>query len=203
MLHDFMVWLVQTIGVLGYPGIVVLMAIESSFFPLPSEIVIPPAGFLVAQGRMSMVLVILAGTVGSVIGAWVNYALAATLGRKVLLKWGKWFFISEEKFLASERFFRRHGEIGTFIGRLLPVVRHLISFPAGLARMSLPRFTFFTAAGAALWVTILAIIGYLVGENRDLVQEWSKTAAFWVIIGCTVLIVGYVKWKRHSSSLPS
>ncbi|MBU2214033.1 DedA family protein [Patescibacteria group bacterium] len=197
MLESIITWLVQTIGTIGYPGIVLLMGLESSFFPFPSEVVIIPAGYLAHQGDMNLAAVIIAGILGSLLGAWVNYAIAISVGRAALLKWGKWIFLPEEKLLRVEKFLRTHGEIGTFIGRLIPVIRQYISFPAGLAKMPLARFSFYTGLGAGLWVTILAVIGYSVGENEELVRQWSQTALFWILIGCGVLVLGY--WKLRKS----
>lgn len=196
MLHALITWLVDTIGVLGYPGIVILMALESSFFPFPSEVVMVPAGYLAQQGEMNLWVAIAMGIAGSLIGAWVNYYLARTLGRAALLKWGHWFLLSEEKFVRVEQYLKRHGEIGTFIGRLIPVIRQYISFPAGIVRMSLLRFSLFTALGAGLWVTILTLIGYYVGENQELVSAWSRTALFWVLLLCGGLILIYWKLRR-------
>jgi len=196
MLESIITWLVQTIGTLGYPGIVLLMGLESSFFPFPSEVVIIPAGYLAHQGDMNLAAVIIAGIFGSLLGAWVNYAIAITFGRTALLKWGKWIFLPEEKFVRVESFLKTHGEIGTFIGRLIPVIRQYISFPAGVAKMPLARFSFYTGLGAGLWVTILAVIGYSVGENEELVRQWSQTALFWVLVGCSALILIYWKLKK-------
>ena len=196
MIESLIVWLVDTIGVLGYPGIVLLMGLESSFFPFPSEVIIIPAGYLAQQGEMNLSTIIIAGILGSLLGAWVNYAIAVTVGRTALLKWGKWIFLPEEKFVRVEKFLKDHGEIGTFIGRLIPVIRQYISFPAGLAKMPLARFSFYTGLGAGLWVTILAVIGYSVGENEALVREWSQTAMFWVFVGCLVLVLGYWKLRK-------
>jgi len=196
MLHTLIQWLVETIGVLGYPGIVILMGLESSFFPFPSEVVMIPAGYLAQQGEMSLPLVIVMGIIGSLLGAWLNYAIAVTAGRAALIKWGKWILLPPEKFEKVERSFLRHGEISTFIGRFIPGVRQYISFPAGVTRMSLARFTFFTGLGAGLWVTILALIGYYVGENEELVAAWSQKALFWVLIGCVVVVVIYLKFYR-------
>ena len=135
-MHDIIIWLVNTIGDLGYPGIFLLMAMESSIFPIPSELVMPPAGYLAHQGKMDMTLVILSGTLGSLAGAYANYFVASWLGRGLLIKYGHKVFIREAHIDRVERFFLKHGEVSTFIGRLLPVIRHLISIPAGLARMN-------------------------------------------------------------------
>ena len=195
MLHSLITWLVDTVGAIGYPGIVLLMGLESSFFPFPSEVVMVPAGYLASQGQMDLVAVIVCGIIGSLVGAWLNYYIAYKAGRAALLKWGHRIFLPEEKFLKMEQYLQEHGEIGTFIGRLIPVVRQYISFPAGVIRMNILRFSFFTALGAGLWVTILALIGYYVGENQELVAQWSKTAMFWVAIGCGGLVVVYWKVK--------
>lgn len=196
MLQSFAQWLVSTIGALGYPGIVLLMAVESSFIPFPSEVVMIPAGYLARQGQMNLGVAILCGTLGSVLGAWVNYAIAILLGRKAFLKYGHWFLVSPEKFERAERFLLAHGEIGTFVGRIIPVVRQYISFPAGLAKMPLGRFTLWTGLGAGFWVTVLALIGYAVGDNKELVRQWSQTATLWAIGGCIVLVWLYMKWKK-------
>ena len=196
MLSELITWLVSIIGSLGYPGIVILMGLESSFFPFPSEVVVIPAGYLASQGEMNLGLVIIAGTFGSVLGALFNYYLAVTLGRAVLLKHGRYFFIDEKKFAKVEKFLRDHGEFGTFIGRLIPVVRQYISFPAGLVRMNKARFTLFTAAGAMLWMTVLALIGYVLGENEDLVAQASQEAIFWMLVFVAVASIIYWKWKH-------
>jgi len=196
MLQTFAQWLVDTIGTLGYPGIIILMTVESSFIPFPSEVVMIPAGYLAKQGQMHMGTAIVCGMIGSILGAWVNYAIAATLGRKAFLKYGHWFMVSPEKFQRAERFLLEHGEISTFVGRIIPVVRQYISFPAGLAKMPLLRFTVWTGLGAGFWVTVLALIGYAVGGNEALVRQWSQTATLWAVGGCIVLLWLYVQWRR-------
>ena len=144
MLESFIHWLLERFRDLGYPGIVILMAIESSFLPLPSELVMPPAGYLAAKGELSFVLAIACGVVGSILGALANYGLAHWLGRAVVRRIGKYVWISEKSLERSERYFAEHGEISTFMGRMLPVVRHLISIPAGVANMNLAKFITFT-----------------------------------------------------------
>lgn len=203
-LQTFLNWLVNTISSMGYPGIVILMFIESTFIPLPSELVIPPAGYLISQNQMSWVGLILSGTVGSLLGALFNYAIAVYLGRPFILKYGKYFGISQKHFIKGEIFFQRHGNISTFVGRLILGVRHYISFPAGLARMDLKKFCFYTAFGAGIWVWVLAYIGYLVGNNREKVMEVSKQWGLYILIGCTLLILAYIFWhksKQKTSNL--
>lgn len=187
-MHELINWLVQTIGTLGYPGIFILMAMESSVIPIPSELVMPPAGYLAQQGQMNMFLAILCGTAGSLIGAYANYFAAHYLGRPLVLKYGKYVWITEEKFARVETFFKNHGEVSTFIGRLLPVVRHLISLPAGLAGMNHIKFSLYTLLGAGLWVTVLSYIGYFIGANRELIMKYSHQA----LIGAVILSAGII-----------
>jgi membrane protein DedA with SNARE-associated domain len=195
-MHELITWLVQTIGAMGYPGIFLLMAMESSVIPIPSEVVMPPAGYLAQQGQMSMTFVILCGTAGSLVGAYVNYFAAHYLGRPLILKYGKYVWISEEKFSKVERFFKDHGEISTFIARLLPVVRHLISLPAGLVGMNHLKFSLYTLLGAGIWVTVLSYIGYFIGANQELIVKYSHQALIAVVIASAVIIFLYVRNHR-------
>lgn len=200
MLHTLVNWLLETIGALGYPGIFLLMAMESSVIPVPSELVMPPAGYLIHEGRMAWLPTILAGTLGSLAGAYANYFAAHYLGRPLILKYGRYVLIPPDKFQRVEAFFLRHGEISTFIGRLLPVVRHLISIPAGVAGMNHLRFSLYTLLGAGIWCSILTWIGYVIGQNRELVMAWSHRALLWVLIACCVLITVYV-WRHRRRAL--
>jgi membrane protein DedA with SNARE-associated domain len=195
-MHTLIQWLLDTIGAMGYPGILLLMAMESSVIPVPSELVMPPAGFLAYQGRMNMAAVILCGTFGSLIGAYVNYFVSHYLGRPLILKYGKYVLIPPDKFERVERFFLQHGEISTFIGRLLPVIRHLISIPAGVAGMNHLKFSLYTLLGAGIWCTILALIGYAIGENQQLIMQYSHNALLWVILFSVTLIAVYV-WRQR------
>lgn len=188
----FVTFLVNTVGKLGYAGVVLLMALESSFVPFPSEVVVPPAGYLASKGEMNLFLVILAGTVGSILGALLNYWIASRFGRDFLLKYSKYFFIDKEKFDKFEVFFNTHGEITTFVGRLIPVIRQYISFPAGLVRMDLKKFIFYTGLGAAIWCTILAYVGYFVGNNIDIIKENVDHIMIFVFPALFLLVALYV-----------
>jgi membrane protein DedA with SNARE-associated domain len=192
----FFSWLVNTIGSMGYPGIMLLMFVESTFIPLPSELVIPPAGYLIFQQQMSWTGVIISGTTGSVLGALVNYGIAVYLGRPFILRYGKYFGITEGHFRKGEVFFLKHGNISTFIGRLILGVRHYISFPAGLCRMNLLKFCFYTAFGASIWVWILAYIGYFVGNNKEEIMAMSRQWSVYVILACIGLIAVYIFWNK-------
>ena len=205
MLSTFFHWLADTILRLGYPGIMVLMAIESSVLPLPSELVMPPAGYLAAKGQMNSVLAVGVGTLGSVIGALVNYALALFVGEPLLRKYGKYVLVSARSLDRTEAFFRRHGEISTLIGRLLPVVRHLISIPAGVSRMNLGRFIFFTALGAGLWCAILTYLGWIIGRHGEQVETVigpyvHHTFLTYILPGVVLLLAAYVLWRRRGQS---
>ncbi len=199
-MQELITWLVTTIGALGYPGIFILMAMESSVIPIPSELVMPPAGYLAQQGQMNMAVAILCGTAGSLVGAYLNYFAAHYLGRPLVLKYGKYVWITEEKFAKVEKYFRDHGEISTFIGRLLPVVRHLISIPAGLAGMNHMKFSLYTLFGAGIWVTVLSYIGYFIGANQELIMKYSHQALIGVVIVSAVIIYFYVRAHRKKQA---
>lgn len=193
-------WLVDTVGRLGYAGIILLMGLESSFIPFPSEVVVPPAGYLASQGKMNIIIVIICGIAGSVIGSLINYWIASRFGREFLLKHSKFFFIDTEKFAKFESFFHTHGEITTFVGRLIPVIRQYISFPAGLARMDLKKFVFYTALGAAVWCVILAYVGYFVGSNIDIIKENIDHIMFFLIPALILLVITYIFiYKKRKS----
>jgi membrane protein DedA with SNARE-associated domain len=198
-MHAVIDWLLTTIGAMGYPGIFALMAMESSVIPIPSELVMPPAGYLAHQGELNVWLAILCGTMGSLVGAYINYFAAHYLGRPLILKYGKYVWITEEKFAKVETFFHKHGEISTFIGRLLPVVRHLISLPAGLAGMNHGKFALYTLLGAGIWVTVLTWIGWFIGKEQVLIMRYSHQAVIGVVIFSAVLIAVYV-WRDKRKS---
>ncbi len=194
-------WLVDTIGRMGYTGIISLMFLESSFFPFPSEVVMPPAGYLAWKGEMSLSLVLISGIAGSLLGALFNYWVAVKLGRPFLLKYGKFFFVSPESINKADEFFSKHGHVSTLVGRLLPVIRQYISLPAGIARMPLKTFTIFTTIGAGSWVVVLTFAGYFLGEHQNLLKEYLHI----ITIACAsiaVIISGgyYLFLKRRKKS---
>ncbi len=208
MLDSFIDWLLNLFRGMGYPGIVALMAVESSFLPLPSELVMPPAGYLAAKGEMSFALAVACGVVGSVTGALANYGLAWWLGRAFFLRLGRYALITEKGLDRSERYFAAHGEISTFLGRMLPVVRHLISIPAGIARMHLGRFVLFTGLGALVWCTILTWIGWFIGSREDVILEvlnqearrYAGRAALIVLPFLALIAAGYIWWYRRRAA---
>lgn len=196
IIDSFVSWIVETIGAMGYPGIVALMFLESSFFPFPSEVVMVPAGYLASKGEMNIFFVILAGIGGSVLGALFNYYLAMRLGRPLIIKYGRYVGITERVFGKVEDYFKEHGEISIFIGRLIVGIRQYISLPAGLSRMRLDRFVIYTALGAGIWVIILTVIGYLVGSNEELIRVYVRKSTLYLLGFAALLAYFYVRYKR-------
>ena len=197
LLGTIVLTIVNIVGKLGYIGIVAMMFLESSFFPFPSEVVIPPSGYLAYQGQMNIFMVIACGILGSILGALFNYWLAIRLGRPLLIKYGRYVGFTEKAFNKVEYYFREHGEISTFAGRLIPGIRQYISFPAGLSRMNLWHFTLFTGLGAGIWVVILAFIGYFVGNNLELIQQYSHQSLLYIASALAVILLFYIwSYKR-------
>ena len=198
MIHELAQQLVDLIFDWGYLGIFIMMAIESSFIPFPSEIVLVPAGYLAYKGDMGIVPIMASSLAGALVGSYVNYFLAFTLGRKFLLRYGKYFFIKKETLLKMEEYFKVHGHISTFTGRLIPGVRQLISIPAGLAKMDLKEFTLFTFLGAGIWALILVLLGYFIGQNQELIQEYLKQITLGIVF--VLLIVGVLYFRHHKKN---
>ncbi|HIQ46486.1 MAG TPA: DedA family protein [Sulfurovum sp.] len=202
MIHEIANTIVSYIGDMGYWGIFLLMFLESTFFPFPSEIIMIPAGYLAFKGEMNIYLVILIGIAGSLGGALLNYYLARSLGRKLILKFGKYVFIKEKTLDKLDTFFAKHGEISTFTGRLIPGIRQLISLPAGLARMNIATFSFYTSLGAGIWVIVLVVVGYLVGSNEALISEYLKSATVIALVSVMFITIFYiVRYKRRKEIL--
>ncbi|MGE5420856.1 MAG: DedA family protein [Chloroflexota bacterium] len=181
---------------LNYFTIALLMAIESTFLPLPSEIVIPFAAWKAAQGDLNIFLVVLFGTIGALCGSLINYTLAFYLGRPIVYafaesKIGRFFLLSREKVQHAEDYFIKNGKTSTFIGRLVPGIRHLISIPAGLAKMNLRDFILFTFIGAGLWNIILGLIGYFMYEAKDQIYTYIDD----ILIGVGIAFVAYLVYK--------
>jgi len=198
--------LLSTIGSLGYFGIFVLMTIESSLIPFPSEVVLIPAGALISQGKMSFILVFIASLLGSLTGAFFNYFLALYIGRPAfeffIDNYGKFLLLNKSKLKKTDAFFIKHGEITTFVGRLIPVIRQLISLPAGFTKMDIKKFALFTALGAGIWSFILIYIGILFGNNLELIKQNLNSLTYLLILISAIIIVVYliIYKKRKLSS---
>ena len=206
LLEVWFIWVKQG----GYPVIILLMAMESSIIPIPSEIIIPPAAFLAAQGDLNVWVVILAGTIGSYLGAAIGYWLCFAIGRPLILRFGKYFLIPPDKLERAERWLERYETGGVFFARLLPVIRHLISYPAGLVRMNFWKFSLATITGSAIWCSVLAYLGAKAYEVQpDLISNvdgWStfiKSRSHWLIIFVAVLAILYLIVLRLSTRRPA
>ncbi len=194
---------------LNYFSLTILMALESSIVPVPSELVVPPAAYMAAEGRMTMLGVLFFSTLGCMIGASVNYVCSYTLGRPVIYAFansriGHLLLLNEEKLQRAEHFFNKRGEMATLIGRLLPVIRHLISIPAGLSRMNYGRFLFYTALGSAIWNAILAALGWYFqsmvpyDQLQAKVTEYERPILWSIIIIVAILLIVFI--IRHHKS---
>ena len=221
MLHDLINWLHGLVPMYlgwvenwGYPGVIILMAMESSIFPVPSEVVIPPAAILAASGgKMTLAGVIAAGTFGSWLGSAITYWVALFVGRPVVLRWGKYFFIPPEKLERAERFMHRYEAGGIFFARLLPVIRHLISIPAGIIRMGFLKFSILTTVGAAIWCSVLAWLGGRVGDklraegknplDPEALVSAVKHESHWIIAAVLVVCVLYFVGMKLTSERAS
>jgi membrane protein DedA with SNARE-associated domain len=179
-----------------YYSVCLLMAIESSFIPFPSEIVVPPAAWKVASGELNMALVLFSATLGAIIGALFNYYIALHLGRKVIYKLAgtrlaHLMLINAESVEKSEKFFLKYGAVSTFVGRLIPAIRQLISLPAGLARMKMAPFLFYTTLGALIWNIVLALMGYYLFSQKELLEKYYHLISIGgLVLG--LLLVGYL-----------
>jgi membrane protein DedA with SNARE-associated domain len=187
----------------GYLGIIVLMAMESSIFPVPSEIVIPPAAFLAAQGKLSFTGVVLAGTLGSYLGAAITYWVSRLIGRPLIARYGRFVFINPKKLEQAEHWLNRYEAGGVFFARLLPVVRHLISIPAGIVRMNFKVFSFVTIVGSGIWCWILAYLGAkayrlepeLLSDPEKMIH-FIKTQSYWIVLIVVLFAVLYLLTLR-------
>lgn len=197
MLAEMAQWLVDIIFDMGYWGIFLLMGIESSFVPFPSEIILIPAGYLAAKGDMNVIMVFIASLGGSLTGALINYYGALWIGRSVLESYGKYFFIKPAALHKMDDFFEKHGHISTFTGRLIPGIRQLISIPAGLTRMDMKTFLLYTSLGAGIWSIILIALGYSIGENEELIKEYLHQITYIVVVSMLFLLATYFYFHKR------
>jgi len=197
---------------MNYGTITLLMAVESSFIPFPSEVVVPPAAYKASQASndMSIILIVVFATLGAIIGALVNYYLALWLGRPLIHKFadsrvGRMCLLSSQKVQQAEDYFVKHGKASTFIGRLVPAIRQLISIPAGLARMKLTTFLLFTTLGAVIWNSILALLGYLAHGQSALIEKYSSQLSYVLLVLGALFVIylvysGFIKKKKTQNA---
>jgi len=198
LILDYLVILIDKIG---YGGIFIGMFLESTFVPIPSEIIMIPIGIAASYGKYNINLAIFVGVAGNLCGAIFNYYLAIHYGRPILDKIGKYFFVKKTTILLIEKFFAKHGSFSTFTGRLIPGVRHYISLPAGIARMHFGKFCFYTTTGSALWVTILTYMGFFIGENKEFIKEYLNIVIIICLTLCMILALIYIRiTKRKATS---
>lgn len=199
MLKGLIDWYLAALDTGGYPLIALLMAVESSIVPLPSEVVIPPAAHLAhTKGQFSMLGIVIAGTVGSWVGASVMYWASRLAGRPLILRYGKYFLVTPEKVHGAERWAQRFGSMGIFIARLLPVVRHLIGIPAGIVCMNFKLYSLYTLLGSAIWSAILCWVGVVAGQDQQLMSGSMHRISLW--LGGAVMVLGalyYFFVHRH------
>lgn len=197
MSEQFTEYLLELMGQLDYLAIFLLMAAESSILPVPSELVMIPAGYLAATGKLDVWLALLAANAGSVAGSVGSYYLALWLGRPFLLRFGKYVLIDKAHLDKTEEFLRAHGEISIFTGRFLPGIRHLISLPAGLGRMRMGRFILYTLVGASMWNAVLLVLGYVIGENQAWVRDNMALVIWSAVAFAAATVIGYIYWQRR------
>lgn len=180
---------ISAISSMGYLGVGFLMILESMIFPIPSELVMPFAGFLIAEGKMTFFWVILSSIIGSLIGSFLSYYIGLKGGKKFLIKYGKYFLLNKEHLIKTEKWFSKKGELTIFIGRLVPVVRHFISIPAGFGKMNLKKFTLYTVLGAGMWNFFLTYIGFILGNNWDKIKHYSDYFSWGILIILVVALI--------------
>lgn len=193
----------SVISSLGYAGIFFMMVLESMVFPVPSELVMPFAGFLAYRGDFNLILIVICSTLGSIVGSLLSYYIGKRWGYTLVLSYGKYFLVDEEDLEKTVSWFSKRGEITIFASRLVPVVRHLISLVAGVGKMNLKKFSFYTIVGAAIWNAILAYLGYLLGENwhevTKYVDELSIVVVILLIIGCLYFVYRHLTKRKKSA----
>ncbi len=204
MLIEFFNFLLKITENLGHLGVMLLMAIESSFIPMPSEIIVPPAAYLASLGKMNIYLIVILGTLGSLLGALFNYVIGYYLGRPIIYKlsehrFAKYFFINKNKLEKAEKYFIKNANSATFFGRLIPVIRQLISIPAGFCKMNLIYFTLYTTLGSFIWVSILAGLGYFLGSNQSLLKTYYKEIS--LILFLFGIIYFYLKFFKKKKKI--
>ena len=186
---------IQIISSLGYFGVFFLMVLESMIFPMPSELVMPFAGFLIARGEMTFLFVMLSATLGSLIGSLISYYIGKYGGERFVLRYGKYFLLNKEHLKKTEKWFHKKGELTIFIGRFIPVVRHIISIPAGIGRMNLKKFILYTLLGAGMWNFILTYLGFVLGNNWEKIQQYSHYLSWAILIAIGIIIIYFIAKK--------
>ncbi len=192
-------WIIHFISTLGYFGVFILMTLESACIPIPSEITMPFSGSLIASGQFNFWILIIVGTVGNLVGSllayWLGWWGQEAVVRKVIVKYGKYFLVSEHEYDRSERWFRNHGELMVFASRVLPVLRTFISLPAGVAKMNLTRFIIYTTVGSFIWTFVLTQIGVTLGANWQSLEGYFRKFDVVIVVACVAVVAWYI-WHK-------
>lgn len=186
----------EMISTLGYPGVFALMLIEGVLTPIPSELIVPFAGYLAAEGEMNLFVVIAVGTAGAAIGNSVAYYIGCRLGRPLIQRYGRYIWLDEGDIRLAERWFARFGDIGVLLGHAIPGVRSIISFPAGIGRMRFRNFVVFSTMGAFIWTTVLAAVGYVLMDEWRRIADTTSNIDLYVVVATLAIIVGYLYWNK-------
>ncbi len=185
---------------MGYLGIFFLMVAESALIPIPSEVIMPFSGYLVSIGKFNVILVIIASSIGNLVGSLISYTIGLYLGRGVVLRYGKYILLRESHLEHAESYFKKYGNKSIFISRLLPAIRTYISLPAGIAKMKLKKFSAFTLVGSIIWNAALTFIGLKLGQEWESIRKYSSYFDVLVIVAVIIIIIMYIKKKRISGS---
>jgi membrane protein DedA with SNARE-associated domain len=204
ILSGLSAFIIATISTLGYGGVVLMMAIESACIPLPSEVIMPFSGFLVASGRFNLQIVAIMGAIGCLLGSYVAYYVGAHGGRRFIERYGRYLLIAPHELEAADRFFERWGSLAVFLSRMLPVIRTFIAFPAGVSRMKLLPFTIYTLLGSYIWCLVLAYAGMKLGQHWDELapyfHRFDAVIAIVLVLGIAVLVYNRVKSIRAAQT---
>jgi membrane protein DedA with SNARE-associated domain len=195
LLGQIALFCIETISLLGYFGVFFLMVLESMIFPIPSELVLPFAGFLITKEEMTFSLILIFSTLGSLVGSLLSYYLGKYGGNKFVLKYGKYFLLNKKHLINTEKWFSKKGELTIFLGRFIPVVRHIISIPAGIGKMNIKKFIFYTTIGAGMWNAFLTYFGFVLGNNWETIQQSSEYIS-WGIVALIIIFGVYFLWKE-------
>ncbi len=195
MIGEIIDYIVHFVESLGYLGIFIMTVIEGTLIPIPNELTMIPAGYLVAIGKMDMFGVLAAGIIGNLVGGWITYYIAYHYGRVLVKKFGRYVFFTEEKLHKVEKYFAEHGPISIALGRIAPGLKHFISFPAGLAKMNLKLFSIFTVIGGGAWIVMLVILGYFIGDNETAIGPYLKQMQWFILGSMGFVIALYVLRK--------
>ena len=203
VINSVVQWCTQLIGSWGLPAVFVLMLLESACIPVPSEAIMPFAGFAVSQGKLTLAGIVIAGVAGNLVGSWIAYAVGFYGGRPFVDRWGKYVLLRPHHLDTAEHWFDHYGAPVVFFGRMIPIVRTFISLPAGFGKMKFWKFTLFTALGCIPWVAMLGYLGYKLGANWDKIQPYLHYADYLVVLAFIVLVVyAVMRWRRRGAVRP-